>query len=122
MAVTLRLQRHGQKRRPFYRIVATETEARRDGKFLEIVGTYNPMVNPPAVNLKEDKIRKWVLCGAKQTQVVRDLLNKNIPGLVEEKEKHQKEKTIARRAKRRAAVKARPKREKASKDKKKKSA
>ncbi len=106
MAIAIRLARHGQKKRPFYRIVATEKAARRDGRFHEIVGTYNPMVNPPAVNLKEDKIRRWVMDGAKPTQVVRDLINKNFPDLLKGKDEHQRNKIVARRANRRAKMKA----------------
>jgi small subunit ribosomal protein S16 len=107
VAVALRLARHGQKKRPFYRIVAAETEARRDGRFLEVVGTYNTMTNPPAVSLKEENIQRWVLKGAQPSQVVRDIIVKNIPGLIEEKEKHQQTTSVARRAKRRAAMKTR---------------
>ena len=50
VAVTLRLQRHGQKKRPFYRMVAAERLGRRDGRFIEIIGNYNPMVEPPCDN------------------------------------------------------------------------
>ncbi|MCB0332951.1 MAG: 30S ribosomal protein S16 [Bdellovibrionales bacterium] len=105
MAIALRLARHGQKKRPFYRIIAAEKEARRNGRFLDIVGTYNPMVNPPAVTLKEDKIRQWVMTGAKPSLVVRNMINKNIPGLLQEKEDHQRGKIVARRANRRAKMK-----------------
>ena len=58
MAVTLRLSRHGKKKNPFYRIVATETGFRRDGKYIEIVGSYNPMQDPPLVVLKEERVAK----------------------------------------------------------------
>lgn len=107
MAVTIRLARHGQKKRPFYRIVATEQSSRRDGRFLEIVGTYNPMTQPAEVNLKEDRIKHWVSHGASQSQLVRSLIKKQIPDYIEDREKAKTEKTIARRAKRRQTVKAR---------------
>lgn len=57
MAVTLRLQRRGQKKRPFYRIVAAEQSYRRDGRFLEIVGTYNPMTDPSTIPLPSETLR-----------------------------------------------------------------
>lgn len=86
MAVTLRLQRRGQKKRPFYRIVAAEKSCRRDGRFLEIVGTYNPMTDPSTVELKEDRIRERVAQGAETSETVATLIKKNIPGLLEERE------------------------------------
>ncbi|MCB0331275.1 MAG: 30S ribosomal protein S16 [Bdellovibrionales bacterium] len=100
MPVTLRLQRHGQKKRPFYRIVAADSQARRDGRYLEIVGTYNPMVNPAAINLKEDRIKFWVANGAGQSELARALIKKQMPGLVEAKEAQRKETVEKRRAKR----------------------
>lgn len=106
MAVTLRLARHGQKKRPYYRIVAADKQARRDGRFLEVVGTYNPMINPAAVTLKEDKVKKWLGCGAKPTQLVRSLIAKSMPGLVEERERHQREKLHQRRLARKQRQKA----------------
>ena len=96
MAVALRLQRRGQTKRPFYRIVATTHDSRRDGRYLEVVGTYNPMVNPAQVSLKEDRVKHWVSTGAKQSDIVRSLIRKNIPGLIEAKEEIQKEKLQAR--------------------------
>ncbi len=106
MAVTLRLARHGQKNRPFYRIVATEKTNRRDGKFIEIVGTYNTMTEPAAVKLYEEKIKKWVGNGAQLSGVVRTLIKKNIPGLVEAREEHKTKKTQEARSKRKARAKS----------------
>lgn len=106
VAVTLRLSRHGQKKRPFYRIVATEQSSRRDGRFIEIVGTYNPMVDPPAVVLKEDLIRKWVDQGAQTSRKVRDLIIKGVPGLIEGKEKSRRERIQAKRKARKDRQKA----------------
>ncbi len=97
MAVTLRLARCGQKKRPFYRIVAAEKQARRDGRFIEIVGNYNPLTNPPSVELKEDKIRKWVKNGAKPSASVETLIKKHIPKLLEDRTAHQLEKIRAAR-------------------------
>lgn len=82
MATILRLTRRGQHKRPFYRIVAANKEARRDGRFLEIVGTYNPMIDPPAITLKEDRIKSWLDSGAQASRVVQGIIEKQIPGLM----------------------------------------
>ena len=74
MAVIIRLRRIGSKKRPFYRLVVTEEKYQRDGRFIEILGYYNPKVEPPDVNLKEDKIVSWIKKGAKVSDQVRSLL------------------------------------------------
>lgn len=74
MAVRIRLTRQGAKKKPFYRIVAADSENPRDGKFLELLGTYDPMVEPAAVSLKEDRIDYWLKEGAKPTTTVASLL------------------------------------------------
>jgi len=74
--VKIRLARHGAKKRPFYRIVAAESECRRDGRFIEVLGTYNPLADPAEVLLKEDRIRHWVKQGAVPTDTVKTLLKK----------------------------------------------
>jgi len=74
MAVKIRLARHGAKKRPFYRIVVTDSENPRDGRFLETVGTYNPLPDPAAVSLKAERIKYWMDQGAKPTDTVRSLL------------------------------------------------
>ena len=76
MAVKIRLARHGAKKRPFYRIVIADSRYPRDGRFLEIVGTYNPMTAPKAVTLKSDRIAYWIGTGATPTDTVRNLLKK----------------------------------------------
>lgn len=76
MAVKLRLQRLGKKKQPFYRIVAADSRSPRDGKFIEVVGTYNPRFNPPEVVIKEVKALKWLKNGAQPTDTVRSLLKK----------------------------------------------
>ena len=76
MAVKLRLQRLGKKKQPFYRIVAADSRSPRDGKFIEVVGTYNPRFNPPEVEIKEVKALKWLKNGAQPTDTVRSLLKK----------------------------------------------
>jgi small subunit ribosomal protein S16 len=76
MAVRIRLSRHGRKKQPFYRIVVQDSEAPRDGKFLEIVGTYNPMMEPVSLDVQQDKVQYWLDKGAKPTTTVKSLLKK----------------------------------------------
>lgn len=76
MAVKIRLARHGAKKRPFYRIVVADSECPRDGRFLENVGTYNPVRDPAEVNLKTDRVQYWLQQGAIPTNTVRNLLKK----------------------------------------------
>jgi len=74
MAVKIRLTRMGAKGKPFYRIVAAESEYPRDGRFLEILGNYDPKKNPAEVLVKEDRVRDWLAKGAKPTPTVSNLL------------------------------------------------
>lgn len=74
--VKLRSQRYGSKKSPFYRIVATDSRNPRDGRFIEVVGTYNPLTNPATIKLDEEKVMKWLSLGAKPTDTVKSLLSK----------------------------------------------
>ena len=76
MAVKLRLKRMGAKKRPFYRIVAADSRSPRDGKFIELVGTYNPITEPAEIKVNEEVAWKWLANGAIPTDTVRDLLSK----------------------------------------------
>lgn len=76
MAVRIRLTRLGRKKKPFYRIVVADSETPRDGKFLDIVGTYDPMQEPHAVSVNRQKLDEWVGKGALPTTTVKSLLNK----------------------------------------------
>ena len=76
MAVKLRLKRMGAKKRPFYRIVAADSRSPRDGRFIETVGTYNPIMEPAEVKINEEVALKWLNDGAIPTDTVRDLLSK----------------------------------------------
>jgi len=76
MAVKIRLTRKGSKKKPFYRIVAADSEAPRDGSFLEVLGTYDPMVDPAAIELKKDRVDYWLEKGAEPTGTVRQILKK----------------------------------------------
>ena len=77
MAVKLRLKRGGAKQRPFYRIVAADSRSPRDGKFIEIIGTYNPIPEKYEVKIDEEKALYWLNNGAQPTDTVRSLLSKN---------------------------------------------
>ena len=76
MAVKIRLQRFGSKKRPYYRIVAADGRAPRDGRYLEQVGTYNPMVDPAQIRLKTDLLDKWIGVGAQPSSTVASLIRK----------------------------------------------
>ncbi len=75
MAVKLRLKRMGAKQRPFYRIVAADSRSPRDGRFIEIVGTYNPITKPAEVTINEELVLKWLNSGAIPTDTVRSILS-----------------------------------------------
>jgi small subunit ribosomal protein S16 len=74
MAVKLRLTRVGSKKNPIYRVVAADSRSPRDGKFIEIVGRYNPQTDPSTIELDEEKIKAWLDKGARPTESVRRLL------------------------------------------------
>ena len=74
MAVHIRLRRMGAKKRPFYRIVAADSRRARDGRFLEILGTYNPIERPATVTVKEDRLTQWLNDGAEPSDTVASLL------------------------------------------------
>ena len=76
MAVKLRLKRMGAKKRPFYRVVAADSRSPRDGKFIEVVGTYNPIMEPAEVKINEELALKWLNNGAIPTDTVRNLFSK----------------------------------------------
>ena len=77
MTVKLRLQRYGTKKRPYYRIVAASSTVKRDGKFLEVVGLYHPLVkDEQQVRLEKDKISAWLDKGAQPSDTVKNLLSK----------------------------------------------
>ena len=75
MSVKIRLQRHGKKGKPFYSIVAADARAKRDGKFLEKLGTYNPNTNPAIIELDVDGAVKWLQNGAQPTDTARAILS-----------------------------------------------
>lgn len=105
MPVVIRLARHGTRNRPYYRIVVTEKGNKRDGKFIERVGSYSTLTSPPKVVMKEDRVKTWIERGAKPSTMVRALIVKQIPGFVETREKHQLSMIQARRKKRKERIK-----------------
>ena len=74
MAVKLRLTRVGSKKNPIYRVVAADSRSPRDGKFIEIVGRYNPQTDPSTIDIDAEKVQKWLATGAQPTESVRRLL------------------------------------------------
>ena len=76
MAVRIRLQRHGRKKRPFYRLVAADARAQRDGVFLERLGHYDPLTDPADIVIDEEKALKWLRRGAQPTDTAKRLLSK----------------------------------------------
>ena len=77
LAVRIRLQRHGRKKRPFYRLVAADARAQRDGVFLERLGHYNPLTDPADVFIDEEKALKWLRRGAQPSDTAKRLLSKS---------------------------------------------
>ena len=76
MAVRIRLKRIGAKKNPFYRIVVADARSPRNGKVIEEIGTYNPLVNPSAVTIDSEKATEWIKKGAQPTDTVRGILKK----------------------------------------------
>jgi small subunit ribosomal protein S16 len=76
MAVKIRLKRIGAKKSPFYRVVVADSRYPRDGRFIEEIGTYNPLVDPAEVKIDGEKVTKWIKDGAQPTDTVKSLLKK----------------------------------------------
>jgi small subunit ribosomal protein S16 len=99
MALKIRLQRHGTSHRPFYRMVVTEANARRDGRFVELLGTYEPQASRPEneLNLKIDRVEYWKSVGAKTTDTAESLLRRarrEIDGVIPKEKSKKEEKQI----------------------------
>ncbi|MGN0538525.1 MAG: 30S ribosomal protein S16 [Candidatus Fimenecus sp.] len=77
MAVKIRLRRMGAKRAPFYRVVVADSRYPRDGRFIEEIGYYDPMKNPPEIKLDTDKAEQWIKNGAQPTDTVKNILKKS---------------------------------------------
>ena len=74
MAVKIRLRRMGQKKAPFYRIIVADSKSPRDGRFIDEIGTYDPMTTPASYNVNEEAAKKWLANGAQPTETVAKLL------------------------------------------------
>ena len=77
MAVKIRLKRMGAKKAPFYRVVVADSRSPRDGKFIELIGTYNPLTTPAEIKLNEELALEWLKKGAIPTDTVKNLLSKS---------------------------------------------
>ena len=78
MAVVLRMTRRGAKKKPFYRIVAADSRSPRDGKFLEMLGTYDPLKSENNIKIDSEKVASWIKKGAKPSETVASLLKKGV--------------------------------------------
>jgi len=76
MAIKIRLTRKGDKKSPFYRIVVADSKSPRDGRFIDILGTYNPLTQPSEIKIDNEKVKHWLDNGAKPTDTAKDLLVK----------------------------------------------
>ena len=76
MAVKIRLRRLGAKKAPFYRVVVADSRYPRDGRFIEEIGTYNPLKNPAEININKESAAKWIANGAQPTDTVKAMLKK----------------------------------------------
>ncbi len=83
MALKIRLTRLGDKKSPFYRVVVADSRSPRDGKFVEVIGTYNPLTEPAEIKINTEKASKWLKNGAQPTETAKELLVKS--GVIERK-------------------------------------
>ena len=74
MAVKIRLSRQGAKGKPSYRVIVTPARSKREGKFIEIIGFYDPKVSPPQVKIKKERLKYWLTCGTQPTEAVKKIL------------------------------------------------
>lgn len=84
MAVKIRLTRLGDKKNPFYRVVVADSRSPRDGKFIDMLGTYNPLANPAEIKVDNERAAEWIRKGAQPTETAKALLVKS--GAIENKQ------------------------------------
>ncbi len=77
MSVKIRLRRAGAKKKPSYRVVVADSHTKRDGSFIEIVGQFNPLTEPPSIKINDERVRNWLAKGAQPTDAVARLLEKS---------------------------------------------
>ena len=83
MAVKIRLTRMGDKKSPFYRVIVADSRSPRDGRFIDTIGTYNPLTDPAEIKIDAEKAKKWLSSGAQPTETAKSLLVKS--GIIEKK-------------------------------------
>lgn len=106
MSVRLRLQRHGSKKAPFYRVVAADGRSPRDGKYIELLGVYNPLVDGKIVlNLNLERVDHWLSVGARPTETVEALVKRVRAGEFRTVQQYESERRDAKKAQREAALK-----------------
>ena len=115
MAVTIRLSRRGSPKKPFYRVIAAHKGSKRDSSFIEILGTYNPLTNPPSAELKADRVKYWVGVGAMPSDTVAQVIKAHIPNFLEPRLENKRKKIQAARKARKARLSGKGKAEKAPK-------
>jgi small subunit ribosomal protein S16 len=101
------MARHGRNKKPFYRVVVTDKENPRDGRFIELIGTVNPLTDPPTVNIKEDRVKYWIGEGAIPSDTIANIIEKLIPGYWSGLEEKRIEGIRSKRAQRKARAGAR---------------
>jgi small subunit ribosomal protein S16 len=94
------MSRYGRKKHPFYRMVVADKEKPRDGRYLELIGTVDPLTDPATIKINEDRIKHWVGVGARPSKTAAEIIDKVIPGYLKDLETKKREKIKAARAKR----------------------
>lgn len=115
MSVVIRLARGGRKKLPYYRLVVADKECARDGRFIEQLGTYDPLTNPSTLTLNEDRLKYWVGVGAQPSSTASAAINSKLPGYLDEIEAGRLAKRRATRKKRKTATKSTTKKAPATK-------
>jgi small subunit ribosomal protein S16 len=103
MSVVIRLRRAGSRKRPFYHIVVADSRMRRDGRFIEMLGYYNPMLKPEAIEFSEDRVTEWIQKGAKPSETVDRLIKRKAKGEAPMSQKERKRAAAAAAKKKTAA-------------------
>ena len=106
MSVVIRLARGGRKKLPYYRLVVADKECKRDGRYIELLGTVDPLSNPTTVKLNEERIKYWVSVGAQPSDTAYTAISSLIPGYLDEIFAGRLAKLQATRKKRKTAAKA----------------
>jgi small subunit ribosomal protein S16 len=118
MAVVIRLARYGRKKLPYYRMVVADKQMPRDGRYLERVGSVDPLAKPAKIEINQERIKYWISVGACASDRVARIINAEIPGFLEEQEKSRDAKIVSKRAKRKAKNKGKKSEKSASKQRK----